>query len=85
MTEQPFVMPVRLRNLIWVPVLTTIVAAALVFGTPHLRFKYIWNGDERHPVYFECDYVGLHSFTLTPADGKCPVITLAHAPKGRAT
>lgn len=76
--KAPFVWPVRPRNFVWVVVVGAVLAAASIFGTPHLRYQYVWNGNPTAPRYFACDYVGLHSFHLEPADGECPVLTLAH-------
>lgn len=74
--------PVRLRSLLWLPVLASLVAAGWVFGTPHLRITYVWSGDTRYPVYYRCEYWGLNPFTVVqPQGGDCPVVVLARATK----
>lgn len=80
--KPPLVWPVRPRNLIWLPVLGAGVLAAMVFGTPHLRFRYVWNGKADAPLYYSCDYVGLHPFNLQPADGECAVLMLSRGSSG---
>ena len=73
----PFVMPVRLRNLIWLPVVIGAWGAMDQYGTPHLRLRYVWSGSASAPFYHSCSYWGLHPFQLNPSDGACPLIRLA--------
>lgn len=72
----PFVAPIRLRNLLWVPVLACTWLAATVYGTPHLRVQYSYSGKRETPRYRSCNYWGLSSFRVTPPDGACPLIVL---------
>lgn len=73
----PFVAPVRLRNLLWMPLLGGVVLAGLVFGTPHLRVQYTYRGTYSNPYYLACDYWGLASFRVIPPNGTCPLFVLA--------
>lgn len=79
--RMPATTPIRLRNLLWLPLAGAAWLALEYYGTPHLR--YAWEGFSMGrgpdaPVYFRrCDYVGLHSFRLHPRDGKCPVFMFA--------
>lgn len=73
----PFVAPVRLRNLVWAPLLGAAWLAGWYFGTLHLRVQYTFRGTYQRPHYTVCDYWGLASFRLRPPDGECPVFVLA--------
>lgn len=76
----PFVAPLRLRHLVWAPILGSIFVAATVWGTPHLRIRYVWNGNDRAPVYFSCEYWGIDPFSVRNAlGGDCPIVVLARA------
>jgi hypothetical protein len=75
-TKASFVWPVRPHNFIWIAVVGAVLMAASIFGTPHLRYQYVWNGNPDAPRYFACDYVGLHPFHLEPAAGECPTVML---------
>ena len=81
-TRMPFVAPVRLRNLLWIPVLGSIWMAGWVYGTPHLRVQYTYRGTYTRPFYLVCDYWGLTSFRLHPLTGECPVFVLARSRMG---
>jgi len=70
-----FVAPVRLRHLAWLPPLLALWLVDLpAWGTPHLRFSATYTGTPEHRLYRRCDYVGLHSRVVHPADGRCPLI-----------
>ena len=77
------VAPVRARNLVWVLISGAAYAAASIWGTPHLRIAYRWTGSERFPFYRVCEYWGLARFTLSPSDGRCPVVVLARREAAR--
>lgn len=78
----PFVAPIRLRNLMWVPVVAGCWAAMELYGTPHLRVRTEWSGRSDAPYYHACDYWGLHEFRVRPSDGVCPMIRLARGAGG---
>lgn len=80
--KMPFVAPIRAGNLLWLVILAGGFVAVQLYGTPHLRLKYTWNGRDAAPVYYSCDYGGLSFFQLRPSDGRCPLFILAHARKG---
>lgn len=67
---------VRLRHMLWMPILAAAILTSLVRGTPHLRVVYTYSGPPSAPFYHRCDYVGLHSQSVIPADGRCPLIEL---------
>lgn len=71
-----FVSPVRLKNLLWLPLLGGIAWAVAAHGTPHLRFEAEYTGSYDHPHYLRCDYIGWHRWTLRPIDGECPLFIL---------
>ncbi|MFA5952584.1 MAG: hypothetical protein WC807_20155 [Hyphomicrobium sp.] len=75
--KMPFVAPVRLRNMLWLPVVAGVVATSLIWGTPHVRVQYSWNGLDASPYYHSCRYWGLSTFELRPIDGNCPLFILA--------
>lgn len=77
----PFVMPVRLTNLIWLPIVLGVVWGAHHYGTPHLRMKYVWSGARSYPTYHDCQYWGLHPFRLNSPAGGCPIILFARPSK----
>lgn len=77
--KMPFVVPVRPSNLLWVPVAGLAWAATILWGTPHLRVGYSWNGRAAAPFYQACEYWGVSSFRVRPVDGKCPLVILAHS------
>lgn len=77
--DLPFVAPIRLRNLVWLPFVGSVWLATETYGTPHLRAAYSFTGSYSHPYYRRCDYWGLHSFRLIPQDGLCPVVVMARA------
>jgi hypothetical protein len=81
--SKPSVAWVRLSNLLWVPILGLAWAAMTVWGTPHLRVSYTWNGRDAAPYYHACEYWGISSFRIRPADGKCPLLVLARSASGR--
>ena len=70
------VYPVRPGQFIWLGVIAALGFLVAVFGTPHLRFKYQYTGARFHPHYLSCQYVGIHSRTIRPHSGKCPLIRL---------
>lgn len=73
--EKRGVVWVRPRNLAWVMPLASIWLALANLGTPHLRFAYVAAGHAVTASQFQrCDYVGLSSRRIFPADGKCPLI-----------
>jgi len=72
-----FVMPIRPRNLVWIVILACLWGGAEFYGTPHLRIQYTWSGKDERPYYHLCDYWGLSSFRIVPADGVCPLFVLA--------
>jgi len=80
--KMPFVAPVRLHNLLWLPIVAGAFAASLIWGTPHLRVKYTWNGRDTSPFYHSCWYWGLSTFQVRPMDGKCPLFVLARTKRG---
>ena len=67
---------VRTSQFIWLGMLITIGGMVLMFGTPHLRFKYQYTGSRSHPDYLSCQYIGLHPVRLQPSNGKCPLIAM---------
>lgn len=70
-----FVAPVRLRHLLWLPPLLALWLADLpAYGTPHLRMTATYSEIAGQRVYRRCDYAGLHSRTIHPPDGRCPLI-----------
>ncbi len=73
---------VRVRSLVWIPVIGGVVLAAMTLGTPHLRYRYSYTAIGNDPaarIYQRCDYLGLHSRRVIPAGGSCPVIVLLTA------
>lgn len=81
--KAPFVAPVRLVNMLWLPIVLALVWAEHRYGTPHLRVEYTWSGTKAYPTYHDCRYWGLHSFRLNPPAGPCPAILFARASKER--
>lgn len=77
--SKPSVAWVRPSNLLWVPVVGFIGAATALWGTPHLRVSYSWSSRAAAPFYQACEYWGASSFRVRPADGKCPLVVLAHS------
>lgn len=77
--KKPFVAPVRLTSMIWLPFVLLVVWAAQHYGTPHLRVKYVWSGSRAYPTYHDCQYWGLHSFRLNPPADTCPLFVLARS------
>ena len=70
-----FVAPVRLRHLIWLPPLAALWLADLpTIGTPHLRLTASYADVAGQRFYRRCDYAGLHSRTVHPGDGRCPLV-----------
>lgn len=68
---------IGLRILIACLPLVPFAALAVVFllpETPHLRMTYIYNGSSTHPIYRECEYLGIHGKVrlFGPA---CPIVT----------
>lgn len=78
-----FVAPIRLLNMIWLPIMLGLISAVHHYGTPHLRVQYVWSGARSAPIYHDCQYWGLHSFRLQPLTGNCPLILLARSSKER--
>lgn len=78
-TRMPFVVWVRPGNLLWVPVVGLAWAATALWGTPHLRVSYTWNGRAAAPFYQACEYWGVSSFRVRPVDGKCPLVVLTRS------
>jgi len=69
---------IQARNFVWLIGVGFIVLWIILYGTPHLRFKYTYSENsfyynERY-TYHRCDYVGWNSQTIIPRDGKCPLI-----------
>lgn len=75
----PVVAPIRLRNSLWLFVMGGLWIASQTHGTPHLRVSYRWNGSEKSPHYYACNYWGLTTFRVEPSDGMCPLFVLARA------
>lgn len=74
-SRRRFVAPVRLHHLLWLPPLLALwLADPLSWGTPHLRVTATYAGTAEHRFYRRCDYVGLHSRTIHPPDGRCPPV-----------
>lgn len=75
--KQRFIAPIRLKHLLWLP---PVLALSLIDLTslpgPHVRFSAAYSGTPEFRVYQRCHYVGLHSRTIYPPDGRCPVIAL---------
>ena len=68
--------PVRLRHLAWVPFVVAVMFTDLTaLPTPHVRLTATYSGPDSARLYHRCDYVGLHARTVTPPDGRCPVVT----------
>lgn len=69
---------VGLRMLIACLPLVPIIALAVPFllpETPHLRIQYTYRGSYDHPIYRECQYLGIHGRVLL--DGPdCPIIQM---------
>lgn len=79
-SSPPSVPLVRACNLVGLGIVAGIIAIAIGFGTPHLRFEYTYVGTEARPTYLHCTYVGLNSVaTIRPGDGRCPLVTLLRA------
>jgi hypothetical protein len=74
-----FVAPVRPRHLLWAVIAGGLWLGASRYGTPHLRFVYTYTGSKAHPHYRRCDYLGLHSRRVFPANGRCPLIVFFKA------
>ena len=74
-----FVAPIRPRNLLWIAVLAGAGPMVTLYGTPHLRVRYTYFGKVERPYYETCDYWGIGTFSLRPADGVCPLVVLARA------
>lgn len=67
---------VGLRMLIaCLPLVPFIVLATpfILTKTPHLRVIYTYNGSSSHPIYRECEYLGVHGrvHLLGP---NCPIV-----------
>jgi hypothetical protein len=75
----PAVPLIRLKNLLWVPLLMGALALPEIYGTPHLLTSYTYRGAQSARVYLRCDYWGLHPFTLRPTDGACPLFLFVRA------
>ncbi|BBK42784.1 hypothetical protein STVA_28040 [Allostella vacuolata] len=69
--------PVRLRSLVWLVVIGSVVVANHAFGTPYLRFEYSFTGSRERPVYHRCVYLGFDGFRVV-TDGHCPPFRLFH-------
>ncbi len=67
---------VRPGQFIWLGVIAALGILVAVFGTPHLRFYYQYTGARSYPHYLSCQYVGIHSRTIHPHSGKCPLVRL---------
>lgn len=75
--KRRFVWPVRLTHLVWLPfVVAAMFTDMTALPTPHLRLTATYSGSDAYRVYHRCDYVGLHSRSLYPPDGRCPVVAL---------
>lgn len=70
------VAPVRLRNMLWLPLLGALLGTIAFYGTPHLLFGYAYNDTASGRHYTKCSYIGWHSQIVFPHDGKCPLIRL---------
>ena len=68
--------PVRPGQFIWLGVIVVLGILVTMFGTPHLRFQYQYTGARSNPHYLSCQYIGIHSQTINPQTGKCPLIRL---------
>lgn len=77
--QAPPVPLIRLKNLLWMPLLASALALPEIYGTPHLLTSYTYRGAQSTPFYLRCDYWGLHPFTLNPADGACPLFVFVRA------
>lgn len=77
-----WVWPVRPRSMIWLLIVGAVWLAATIYGTPHLRAQYTWNGRDSYPVYYKCWYWGLHSFDTLAFGGHCPLVLLARSTAG---
>lgn len=73
---------IRLRSLLWLPVIGGLIWGIHAFGTPHLRFAYRYVGAEHSRDYTSCDYVGLHSRRVFPVDGHCPLFVFLRPIEG---
>lgn len=69
---------VGLRMLIACLPLIPLIALATPFllpETPHLRIRYTYTGSYDHPIYRECQYLGIHGRVVI--DGpNCPIIQM---------
>jgi hypothetical protein len=74
---------IRLKNLLWVPLLMGAVALPELYGTPHMLTSYTYRSTQGARVYLRCDYWGLHPFTLHPVGGECPLFLFARAGRSR--
>jgi hypothetical protein len=70
------VLPVRPGQFIWLVLIGIIWLLVSNYGTPHLRYYYRYSGTTDQPYYHSCQYIGLHSQTIKPHDGKCPLFKL---------
>jgi len=66
----------RPMQFIWLGIVVLFGILAVMFGTPHLRFKYQYEGSRSHPYYLSCQYAGINSQRIIPHDGKCPLVRL---------
>lgn len=80
-----FVGPIRLRSLVWVLAVGSLVWGIHSYGTPHLRFAYTYHSLQPAPPFIEgqrfyirCDYIGWNSQRISPRDGRCPLIRFLH-------
>lgn len=74
--------PIRLRHLTWLVILTGLGIGAVLYGTPHLRYIYIYTNTYGQPYYLSCDYIGWHTQRVVPRDGRCPIIQLLKSQQG---
>lgn len=82
--------PVRVRYFIWVVVPALVYAAYLIYGLPHLAWRYTWIKTSHgyapfaHRHYTSCTYWGPYGeFTVdNPPGGKCGWIRFYKGPEG---
>ena len=67
---------VGLRWLITLLPLLPVLALVMIFllpQTPHLRISYSYTGTYEHPIYRECNYLGIHGF-IRVLGPDCPLV-----------
>jgi hypothetical protein len=81
--DAPGVPLIRLKNLLWMPLLAAGWLAIELYGTPHILITYTYRPVAGARYYLSCDYWGVHSFNLKPVDGECPYVLFARAVRSR--